>query len=112
MMEDFQTQELPSLSSNASETNKRLPITYRTKGITSMGVPFFMNNTSSSTFNWKDNMGFFTRKSKKDKLNEQYKKKLEQAYKMSTSNRSESDRLTAEANDILEEIKKLEASES
>jgi hypothetical protein len=31
---------------------------------------------------------------------------------MSTSNRSESDRLTAEANDILEEIKKLEAAES
>ena len=57
-------------------------------------------------------MGFFKRKSKKDKLNEQYNKKLEQAYKMSTSNRSESDRLTAEANDILEEIKKLEAAES
>lgn len=57
-------------------------------------------------------MGFFKRKSKKDKLNEQYKKKLEQAYRMSTSNRSESDRLTAEANDILEEIKKLEEAES
>lgn len=57
-------------------------------------------------------MGFFTRKSKKDKLNEQYNKKLEQAYKMSTSNRSESDRLTAEANDILEEIKRLEEAES
>ena len=57
-------------------------------------------------------MGFFTRKSKKDKLNEQYNKKLEQAYKMSTSNRSESDRLTKEANDILEEIKKLEAAEN
>ena len=54
----------------------------------------------------------FPRKSKKDKLNEQYKKKLEQAYKMSTSNRAESDRLTKEANDILEEIKKLEAAES
>ncbi len=57
-------------------------------------------------------MGFFTRKSKKDKLNEQYKKKLEQAYKMSTSNRTESDRLTGEANDILEEIKKLEETEA
>ena len=50
-------------------------------------------------------MGFFTRKTKKEKLNDQYKKKLEQAYKMSTSNRTESDRLTAEANEILEEIK-------
>jgi|TARA_B100000123_G_scaffold238446_1_gene190653 hypothetical protein len=57
-------------------------------------------------------MGFFTRKTKKEKLNDQYKKKLEQAYKMSTSNRTESDRLTAEANEILEEIKKLEMTEN
>ena len=57
-------------------------------------------------------MGFFTRKSKKEKLNDQYKLKLDQAYKMSTSNRTESDRLTAEANEILEEIKKLEETEA
>jgi len=57
-------------------------------------------------------MVFFSRKSKKEKLNEQYKKKLEQAYKMSTSNRTESDRLTKEANEILEEIKRLEIAES
>jgi hypothetical protein len=57
-------------------------------------------------------MGFFSRKSKKEKLTEQYKKKLEQAYKMSTSNRTESDRLTKEANEILEEIKRLEIAES
>jgi hypothetical protein len=57
-------------------------------------------------------MGFFSRKSKKENLNEQYKKKLEQAYKMSTSNRTESDRLTKEANEILEEIKRLEIAES
>ena len=57
-------------------------------------------------------MGFFSWKSKKEKLNEQYKKKLEQAYKMSTSNRTESDRLTKEANEILEEIKRLEIAES
>tara|TARA_B110000305_G_scaffold177565_1_gene196617 strand:- start:48352 stop:48612 length:261 start_codon:yes stop_codon:yes gene_type:complete len=57
-------------------------------------------------------IGIFPRKSKKDKLNEQYKKKIEQAYKMSTSNRSESDRLTKEANDILDEIKKIEESEA
>jgi hypothetical protein len=57
-------------------------------------------------------MGFFSRKSKKEKLNEQYKKKLEQAYKMSTINRTESDRLTKEANEILEEIKRLEIAES
>ena len=57
-------------------------------------------------------MGFFSRKSKKEKLNEQYKKKLEQAYKMSTSNRTECDRLTKEANEILEKIKRLEIAES
>ena len=57
-------------------------------------------------------MVFFTRKSKKEKLNIKYKKKLEEAYKMSTVNRTESDRLTQEANDILEEIKKIEAAES
>ena len=57
-------------------------------------------------------MGCFSRKSKKEKLNEQYKKKLEQAYKMSTSNRTERDRLTKEANEILEEIKRLEIAES
>ena len=53
-----------------------------------------------------------TKLDKKEKLNDQYKKKLEQAYKMSTSNRTESDRLTAEANQILEEIKKLEEAEA
>lgn len=57
-------------------------------------------------------MGFFSRKSKKEKLNEQYKKKLEQAYKMATSNRTESDRLTKEADEILDEIKKIEIAES
>ena len=57
-------------------------------------------------------MGLFTRKSKKEKLNIKYKKKLEEAYKMSTVNRIESDRLTQEANDILEEIKKIEEAEA
>ena len=56
-------------------------------------------------------MGFFTRKLKK-KSSTTNTKKLEQAYKMSTSNRTESDRLTAEANEILEEIKKLETTEN
>ena len=74
---------------------------------------FFVNiKYISYVPNKNTSMGFFSRKSKKDKLNDQYKKKLEQAYKMSTSNRSESDRLTAEANNILEQIKKLEAAES
>ena len=40
------------------------------------------------------------------------REKLEEAYKMSTVNRTESDRLTQEANDILEEIKKIEEAEA
>lgn len=42
-MEDFQIQVLHNPSSNASETNKILPITYRTKGIILMGSLFFVN---------------------------------------------------------------------
>ena len=57
-------------------------------------------------------MGFFTRKSRTEKQNIKNKKKLEEAYKMSTVNRIESDRLTQEANDILEEIKKIEEAEA
>ena len=53
-------------------------------------------------------MGFFTRKSKRQ-AQRAIQEKLEQAYKMSTSNRVESDRLTKEANDILEKLKRLAA---
>ena len=53
-------------------------------------------------------MGLFKRKTKKEKLNKAYMKKLEEAKKMSVINRSESDRLTREANDILNEIESLE----
>ena len=77
-----------------------------------MGFLFYLNIFLKTSVSIKKNMGFFTRKTKKEKLNDQYKKKLEQAYKMSTSNRTESDRLTAEANEILEEIKKLETTEN
>ena len=51
--------------------------------------------------------GLFKKKSEKDKLIELYNKKKEQAFKLSRSNRKESDRLEKEANDILIELDKL-----
>ena len=54
-------------------------------------------------------MWLFKRKSKEEKLNDLYQKKLAEAHKMSTINRSESDRLTKEADDILNQIKELKS---
>lgn len=51
--------------------------------------------------------GLFKQKSKIEKLNLQYKKLLEEAYKLSTSNRTLSDLKTAEANALLEKIDQL-----
>ena len=51
--------------------------------------------------------GLFKRKSEKEKLEELYRKKKEQVFKMSRINRTESDRLEKEANDILDRIDKL-----
>lgn len=49
----------------------------------------------------------FKKKSEADKLNTQYRKLLEEAHKLSTSNRKLSDLKVAEANSILEKIEKL-----
>jgi len=49
----------------------------------------------------------FKRKSEKEKLIELYNKKKEQAFRLSRTNRKESDRLEKEANDILNKIDKL-----
>ncbi len=49
-------------------------------------------------------MKLFTRKSKKEKLQKQYRKKLEEAYKMSTISRAKSDELTYQAEQLLKEI--------
>ena len=51
-------------------------------------------------------MGFFNRKTKKEKLNAQYEKKMEESFRLSKINRRESDRLIKEAEDLLEEIKR------
>lgn len=54
-------------------------------------------------------MGLFRRSTPKEKLNKKYRKLLEQSKALSTVNRKESDKLLAEADEVLNEIKKLEA---
>jgi hypothetical protein len=49
-------------------------------------------------------MSIFKRKSKKEKLEKKYREKLEEAYKMSTINRTKSDELTFQASEILKEL--------
>jgi len=51
--------------------------------------------------------GLFKKKSKKDVLNAQYKKLLEEAYKLSTSNRTKSDAKYAEAEELMKKIETL-----
>ncbi|MFT5913772.1 MAG: hypothetical protein ACJAWV_000467 [Flammeovirgaceae bacterium] len=52
--------------------------------------------------------GFFKKKSKADQLRDKYKKLLEEAYKLSTSDRKASDLKTAEANEVMAELEALE----
>lgn len=49
----------------------------------------------------------FKKKSKVEKLEIHYRKLLEEAYKLSTTNRKLSDLKTAEANEVLQEIDAL-----
>ena len=49
-------------------------------------------------------LNIFKKKSKVEKLNAQYKKLLEESYKLSSSNRRLSDSKVAEANAILKQI--------
>lgn len=57
-------------------------------------------------------MGLFKRTTPKEKLNKKYRKLLEESKSLSTINRKEADRLYAEAEEVLNEIKKLEVNES
>jgi hypothetical protein len=54
--------------------------------------------------------GLFKKKSPTEKLEEKYTQLLEEAYKLSTTNRKLSDEKTAEANDVLKEIDALKPS--
>ncbi len=51
--------------------------------------------------------GLFKKKTELEKLNDQYKKLMEQSYLKSTINRTESDALLAEANKILNQMELL-----
>ena len=51
--------------------------------------------------------GFFKKKSKAEKLNEKYQKLLEEAFRLSKTNRTESDAKQAEAEAVLREIDAL-----
>lgn len=52
----------------------------------------------------------FNKKSEIEKLEIQYRKLLEEAYKLSTSNRTQSDSKTFEANEVLKKIDVLKSS--
>jgi len=53
--------------------------------------------------------GIFKKKTEKEKLLVLYKKTKERAFLLSKTNRTKSDKLEKEANDILEKIDKIEA---
>lgn len=52
--------------------------------------------------------GLFKKKSEKEKLQNRYKKLMEEAYKLQSVNRSQSDEKYAEADAILKQIDSLE----
>lgn len=53
-------------------------------------------------------MAWFRRKTEKEKLQEQYKKLLDESYKLSHSDRKKSDLKAAEAHEILKKIEELD----
>ena len=52
-------------------------------------------------------MGFFTRKTEKEKLQDQFRKLLAAAHRLSTSNRKLSDEKVAEAEAVMQKIEAL-----
>jgi len=53
--------------------------------------------------------GLLKKKNEVDKLQEKYKKIMEEAYKLQSSNRTESDSKYKEADDILKKIEAIQA---
>ncbi|QDO94547.1 Lacal_2735 family protein [Formosa sediminum] len=51
--------------------------------------------------------GLFKKKSEKEKLESQYKKLLEEAHRLSTTNRKMSDQKMYEAEEVLKQLEKL-----
>lgn len=52
-------------------------------------------------------LGLFKKKSEKEKLQDKYKKLIEKSYKLSHTNRTESDKVAAEADELLKQIEKM-----
>lgn len=55
--------------------------------------------------------GLFKKKSKVEKLEVKYRKLLEEAHRLSTTNRSKSDEKMFEANEVLNEIDQIKKSQ-
>ena len=53
--------------------------------------------------------GLFKKKSEVDKLQDKYKKLLQEAHRLSTIDRTASDAITAEANEVADQIRELSA---
>jgi hypothetical protein len=51
--------------------------------------------------------GLFKRKSKVERLHDQYKKLLSESHQLSTIDRKKSDKKLAEANELLQKIEKI-----
>lgn len=52
--------------------------------------------------------GLFKKKSEKEKLQDEYKKLIQKAHELSTVNRAESDKVAAQADEVLKKLDKLE----
>lgn len=52
--------------------------------------------------------GLFKKKTEKQKLEEQYQQLLEESYQLSKTDRKESDKKVAEANELLKKIEALD----
>ena len=59
----------------------------------------------------KEMFGLFKKKSEAEKLEVKYKKLLEEAHQLSTTNRSKSDEKMYEANEVLKQIDQIKKSE-
>ncbi len=53
-------------------------------------------------------LGLFKKKSEKEKLQAKYQKLIDEAYKLSHTDRKASDLKTAEANELLDKIEKMD----
>jgi len=72
---------------------------------------YSINRISFDAINLNFMFGLFKKKSEKETLLKKYKSLTEEAYKLSHSDRTASDKKTKEANDVLDEIKAIELKE-